>query len=353
MRSAQVGARRGRGCVEQPREVSASTRFPRRHRQLRGQPPGCACAQRGGWALGRPAQAPPKPRWAVRTGDLPSLPPRVELNPRGHPSRPREPRLPPQHLCLISGPPRLPGHGVCLPSSAMELAELRLLDALAYLLGVLAIPCFLLPKLVGLSYGRYVSPSTSMCQVPARVAWSLQELPSLIVPLYLCAGTEAERLHCWPNRLLLAMFLIHYVQRCLVYPFLIRGGKPTPLYIFLLATLFCTYNGYMQSQYLSQYAVYADDWVTDPRFLIGSVLWLVGMLINLHSDHILRCLRKPGETSYKIPQGGLFELVTAANYFGEVVEWGGFALASWSVQSGTFALFTFCFLFSRAQVHHQ
>lgn len=35
----------------------------------------------------------------------------------------------------------------------------------------------------------------------------------------------------------------------------------------------------------------------------GSLLWLVGWLMNVHSDHILRNLRKPGETGYKIPTG--------------------------------------------------
>lgn len=51
--------------------------------------------------------------------------------------------------------------------------------------------------------------------------------------------------------------------------------------------------------------------------------------------------------------GGLFEYVSAANYFGEVVEWCGYGLATWSVQGGAFALFTFCVLFTRAQQHHQ
>lgn len=125
-----------------------------------------------------------------------------------------------------------------------------------------------------------------------------------------------------------------------------------PLYTFALAFMFCGYNGYLQSRYLSQYAVYADDWVTDPRFLVGFCLWLIGMLVNIHSDHILRNLRRPGETGYKIPRGGLFEYVTAANYFGEVVEWCGYGLASWSVQGGAFAFFTACILFTRAQQHH-
>ena len=33
------------------------------------------------------------------------------------------------------------------------------------------------------------------------------------------------------------------------------------------------------------------------------VLFVFGMVVNIHSDHILRNLRKPGETGYKIPQG--------------------------------------------------
>lgn len=80
---------------------------------------------------------------------------------------------------------------------------------------------------------------------------------------------------------------------------------------------------------------------------------LVGMVINIHSDHILRNLRKPGDTGYKIPRGGLFEYVSSANYFGELVEWCGFALASWSLQGVVFALFTLCALFTRARQHHQ
>lgn len=35
----------------------------------------------------------------------------------------------------------------------------------------------------------------------------------------------------------------------------------------------------------------------------GSVLWFIGWLVNMHSDHILRNLRQPGESGYKIPTG--------------------------------------------------
>ncbi|XP_024906268.1 3-oxo-5-alpha-steroid 4-dehydrogenase 1 isoform X3 [Pteropus alecto] len=200
----------------------------------------------------------------------------------------------------------------------MELAERFLLDALAYLECALGVLFSVLLEVVGLPYGRYTSPGSAW-QLSATTAWVVQELPSLVVPLFVCVATAAERLRRWPNRVLLAMFVVHYIHRSLIFPFLIRGGKPTSWYVCVMAFVFCTYNGYLQSRYLSHYAVYADDWVTDPRFLAG----------------------------------GLFEYVSTANYFGEVLEWCGYGLASWSVQGAAFALFTFCVLLCRARQHHR
>ncbi|XP_046787009.1 3-oxo-5-alpha-steroid 4-dehydrogenase 1 isoform X3 [Gallus gallus] len=85
----------------------------------------------------------------------------------------------------------------------------------------------------------------------------------------------------------------------------------------------------------------------------GFMGWLIGMAINIHSDHILRNLRKPGETGYKIPRGGMFEYVSGANFFGEILEWFGFALACCTTESLAFALCTLFILGSRAKQHHQ
>jgi 3-oxo-5-alpha-steroid 4-dehydrogenase 1 len=48
------------------------------------------------------------------------------------------------------------------------------------------------------------------------------------------------------NRLLVGLFMAHYIQRSFVFPFLIRGGKPTPAVLVLMAFVFCLGNGYMQ-----------------------------------------------------------------------------------------------------------
>ncbi|KAB0349993.1 hypothetical protein FD754_014850 [Muntiacus muntjak] len=209
----------------------------------------------------------------------------------------------------------------------MELAERFLLDALAYLECALGVVCFVLLKLRGSPYGRYASPGSGF-GLPARAAWAVQELPSLALPLLACAGAgaPAERLNRWPNCILLAMFLVHYAQRIAII-----------LFIHTWACELCGLVTVTPSNVVS---------------CLGSALWLTGMLVNIHSDHVLRNLRKPGETGYKIPRGGLFEYISAANYFGEVVEWCGYALASWSIQGWAFAVFTFCVLFTRAQQHH-
>ena len=65
----------------------------------------------------------------------------------------------------------------------------------------------------------------------------------------------------------------------------------------------CAVNGYLQGRYLTNYAHYDTAWFYDPRFLIGHLLFLVGMAINIYSDSLLRSLRSPGETGYKIPYG--------------------------------------------------
>ncbi|XP_058476075.1 3-oxo-5-alpha-steroid 4-dehydrogenase 1 [Solea solea] len=230
--------------------------------------------------------------------------------------------------------------------------ELYILDNLAYFMVFMA-ACTLVSLLfVNVPYGRYSSSKYGFA-VNVRFAWFVQELPAFLVPMCLVFWTTCAKTSLLPNQLLIAMYFCHYVQRSLIYPFLIRGGKPTPFASFALAFVFCCYNGYMQIRYLSHFAEYPASWVTHPCFIVGSVLWSVGWLVNVHSDHILRNLRKPGETGYKIPTGGMFEFVSGANFLGEITEWAGFALAGHSIHSLSFAIFTAVVLTSRAVSHHK
>ncbi|XP_062985794.1 3-oxo-5-alpha-steroid 4-dehydrogenase 1 [Elgaria multicarinata webbii] len=229
--------------------------------------------------------------------------------------------------------------------------EEQLMEQMSYwLVGSMAVATILTFHF-GIPYGRY-SSSAFGCLLPTTLAWVVQEAPAFFVPLLLALCSDGARLIFWPNRILLGIFLAHYLYRSFIFPFLIRGGKPTPFLLFLFALAFCFYNGYLQGRNLSNYAEYPSNWLTDPRFILGLTGWLSGLLINMHSDHILRNLRKPGETGYKIPRGGLFEYVTGANFFGEILEWCGFALACCTIESLAFAISTFMILGSRAYRHH-
>nr|XP_032816197.1 3-oxo-5-alpha-steroid 4-dehydrogenase 1 isoform X1 [Petromyzon marinus] len=247
-------------------------------------------------------------------------------------------------------------------STWSDCAERWALDAAALLLACVAAPLLLvaLPALrLRIPYGRYASRSWGP-GLPPRLAWVVQELPALAVPAWLICGESnpgdvypGGPVVPWPNRVLLAMFIGHYFHRALIYPFLLRGGKPMPCVPFLLALAFCTFNGYLQGRTLLTCTRYPDGWLYDARFVAGAVLWLAGLLINLHSDHILRNLRKPGETGYKIPRGGMFEFVSGANFFGEMVEWLGFAIACCTLQAWAFSVFSITVIGPRSVHHHK
>jgi 3-oxo-5-alpha-steroid 4-dehydrogenase 1 len=147
--------------------------------------------------------------------------------------------------------------------------------------------------------------------------------------------------------------------RTFIYPLRLVGGKSTPFVVFLLAFSFCFVNGYLQTRWLTHAGAAAqhalDVW--SPAFLAGTAMFWLGMWINWDADARLRNLRKPGETGYKIPRGGAFAFVSGANFFGEIVEWAGFAIASSaggvSLPAVSFAAFTFCNIAPRAASHHE
>lgn len=111
---------------------------------------------------------------------------------------------------------------------------------------------------------------------------------------------------------------------------------------------------YMQGRYLTHFQRFEETTWLEPHFVLGVATFFVGMAINLHADTILLNLRK-GDTTpgqYHIPRGGMFHFVSGANFFGEIVEWTGFAIAAWSLPAAAFAVFAFCNIGPRGAQHH-
>ena len=125
-----------------------------------------------------------------------------------------------------------------------------------------------------------------------------------------------------------------------------------PVAIMLMGLVFNTLNAYLIGGWLYGEApsgMYLTEWLWSPQFIIGTILFFAGMGINLHSDHVIRNLRQPGDTKHYIPRKGFYKYVTSANYFGEFTEWIGYAILTWSPAGLLFAVWTFANLGPRAK----
>ena len=196
----------------------------------------------------------------------------------------------------------------------------------------------------GVFYNKKWGPS-----IPNKIGWVLMESPVFIAMILLCVFSErSTNVVCL---IFLILFEIHYLQRSFIFPFLIRGKSVMPLSVILMGVLFNTLNALMQGGWIFYVApenMYEISWLTTPQFIIGTLIFFVGMIINIHSDYIIRHLREPGDTKHYLPKKGMFKYVTSANYFGEFVEWCGFAILTWSLAGAVFALWTFANLAPRA-----
>jgi protein-S-isoprenylcysteine O-methyltransferase Ste14 len=100
-------------------------------------------------------------------------------------------------------------------------------------------------------------------------------------------------------------------------------------------------------------AKYDHNYYYDPRFIVGILIYVIGYVINKHADLKLRSLRKTGNSEYSIPSGGLFECISCPNYFGEMLEWLGWTIATWSLAGLVWLLFTMATFVPRAKHNHQ
>lgn len=215
-------------------------------------------------------------------------------------------------------------------------------------------------QFVSAPYGRHLRDGWGP-KINATLGWVIMEAPSPLV-FFACwlAGEPARRFSA-AGLIFLLLWETHYVYRTFIFPFRRRGGeREMPLSIALLSILFNLANAYLNARWLYTLGPERQArWLLDPRFLSGVALFALGYWINHQSDQILFNLRKPGprdipgSSRYSIPYGGLFPFVSCPNYFGELVEWMGWALCTFSPAGLAFALASAANLVPRARTHHR
>ena len=131
-------------------------------------------------------------------------------------------------------------------------------------------------------------------------------------------------------------------------------SKKMPVLVMFMAVFFNFVNSYTNGKYLGEIpGGYNITWLSSPFFIIGIFLFFSGMIINKRADYQLQKLRSAVDTGYKIPYGGMFKFISSPNYFGEIVEWIGFAVLCRNLPALAFCIWTIANLLPRAISHHR
>ena len=200
-------------------------------------------------------------------------------------------------------------------------------------------------------YGKF-TPSGgvfSAFKINSKLAWLLQECPAFFIAFYTIVSRWSM---LSPMSLLgLGLFSLHYFNRSFIFPFLIKSSRDTPIETCLSAFSFCCFNGWLQSRSTIESNLHSRD---AHSAYLGLFLFLVGMYINISADSHLRELaaQRVGN-AYLTPHKGMFKYVSSANYFGEIVEWFGFALLMQTPGAAWFSLFSTLFLGQRGYQTHK
>lgn len=226
-------------------------------------------------------------------------------------------------------------------------------DTVTATMAVLAVIVFIALHRINAGYGINYTPKWGP-SISNRTGWVIMEAPAFICMaiIWAISPRASQAAPC----VMALLYELHYFQRSFIFPFLMRGKSKMPWAIIIMGMTFNTVNAYMIGGWIFMVSppdLYRPGWLLSPLFILGTLIFFTGMAINLHSDNVIRHLRQPGDTRHYIPKKGMYRYVIGANYFGEFIEWTGFAILSWSIPGAVFALWTFANLAPRARSLHE
>jgi len=219
---------------------------------------------------------------------------------------------------------------------------------------ILAIVVFIALQFVTPAYGMTFNNRWG-ASINSRISWMIMETPVFVAMtiIYVSSLVYGGKPFNFVTLMMFIFFQVHYFQRSLIFPILMKGNSKMPLSIIIIGAVFNISNAYMQGSWLfffSPSEMYTIDWFWSPQFIIGTILFFFGMTVNMHSDRMIRKLRKSkDDDNYYLPKGFLFKRINSSNYFGEIVEWIGFAILTWSIAGLVFVLWTFANIVPRAK----
>ena len=216
---------------------------------------------------------------------------------------------------------------------------------------VVATITFIYLFFVSAPYGRHIRKGWGK-NISARAGWVIMESPCVVIMvIYAFIVRDAlENIHI----IFLSLWLLHYIHRSFIYPFVIDMTNPKmPISIAISAFSFNIVNVNLQAFGIYYLTEYSSDWISNDIFYLGLIVFFTGMYINIKSDYLVIALRKSKGPGYHLPTKFMHKYISSPNYFGEIIEWLGWTILTWSISGAVFALWTIANLFPRAFAHHQ
>ncbi|XP_043702986.1 3-oxo-5-alpha-steroid 4-dehydrogenase 1-like [Telopea speciosissima] len=145
-----------------------------------------------------------------------------------------------------------------------------------------------------------------------------------------------------------AALSIHFFKRVLEVLFIHKYSGRMVLDSVILISL-----SYFISTVSMIYAQHLTEGIPEPALdlkYVGVALFLVGISGNFYHHYLLSRLREKSDHGYKIPKGGLFNLVICPHYLFEIVGFVGVSFISQTVYSFSFTMGTILYLIGRSYV---
>ena len=216
---------------------------------------------------------------------------------------------------------------------------------ITYLWIIIALIIFPINLIYKAPYGKHSTKKWGKT-IDNKTGWVLMEFPALITcPLIYYIVVEEISLSIG----FIFIWITHYFNRTIIYPLKIKTkGKKIPIAIVASAFFFNVINGILNGYFI---ATIPFESISFTCILIGFIIFIIGLFINISSDNTLIKLRT-NQKGYVIPKGGLFNYVSCPNFFGEIIEWLGFAIMTLNLGSISFLIWTICNLIPRSKAHH-
>ena len=215
----------------------------------------------------------------------------------------------------------------------------------------LGLTTFFLLFFITAPYGRHNKKMGIM--VSGKWGWIIQETISpLTFGYFFLIGDSIKTPSMW---IFFILWIGHYFNRSIIYPMRQKNAKDTALIVVFSAILFNIVNGFINGYYLGNLSGnrYQEiEYLQQPNFIIGLIIFIIGLIINLKSDTILLRLKKENK-GYQIPKSFLYKYISCPNYLGEILEWVGYAFMTFCMPGFIFACWTIFNLLPRALDHHK